>query len=72
MIETKFLDMLKRMCDEGVKVRVYAVASGVAYSGYIIEVGSNYIRFRDSKEKECADRYFQLALVTHVSTEWKE
>ena len=72
MSENEFLDVLKRMRDEGVKVRVYAVATGVAYTGYIMEVGSNYVRFRDSKEKKVSDRYFQLSLITHVSTDWKE
>ena len=71
MSEREFLDVLKRMRDESVKVRIRPLGTGVYHSGYIVEVGTNYILLRESLHKQSADRYFQLALITHIETEWK-
>jgi hypothetical protein len=71
MSEREFIDVLRRMRNESVKVRIRPLGTDVYHSGYIVEVGSDYILMRESLDKKTADRYFQLALITHIATEWK-
>jgi hypothetical protein len=66
MSDSRFIDILKNAFNEQLKVSISTVGTKVYYHGYIMDVGDDYVRFRESKEDGANDIYIKTTYIEAV------
>jgi hypothetical protein len=71
MSEKKIEYILKRIYDEKVKMSL-RTDSNDYFSGYITEIGDDYVKVNFTLNKKCHDSFIKVLRIESVTTEWKE